>query len=95
MSREQKYHMEIFRLRKGGLNPESMGIDTFLKYDEKPKLLQTIKELENKVDNLTDELSLMKEQNESKSMIQAEDLRKEYYEKLVENSTVDLAKENL
>ena len=87
--------MEISRLRKGGLNPEAMGTDTFLKYDEKPKLLQTIKELENKVDNLNDELCLMKEQNESKSMIQAEDLRKEYYEKLVENSTVDLAKENL
>lgn len=72
-----------------------MGTDTFLKYDEKPKLLQTIKELEDKVGSLNDELSSMKEHNESQSRVQEENLRKEYYEKLVENSTVDLAKENL
>ena len=72
-----------------------MGTEAVMKYDERSRFLQKIKELENKLDCQRDQLTLMKQQNEDSSGVQAEEVRKTYYDKLVKNSTVDLANENL
>ena len=68
-----------------------MGTEAFMKYDERSRFIQKIKALENELDCQRDKLTLMKQQNEDSSGVKAEEVRKTYYDKLVKNSTVDLA----